>query len=502
MFYFNDDPSSYPKSVLVIFTLIVVYLARYLINWFIKIRSLPPGPWGLPVLGYLPFIRNHIYLEFDFLAKQYGPVFCLKLGIHHVIVISDWDHMKEAFSNEDLLARPHETFFPGIMNERSLIEMSGDSWRDHRQTAMSILRNVGLGKSSMEEKISDEIDQFLTTLDSDSVDFEAKILPSVSNNISILLFGHKFDYKDPVKLQLDRDFNDVVKHFQFAGVTAFLPWLSNVLIAFGKFNADVVAKAIRSSHNYFQTEIDKHEQKFDENEVIDYLDGYLLERKNRHRKGQNADDVFSIQVLLRNTADFFGAGSETVISTLTWAMVYLVKYPELQDKIREEIMNNIGSERKPMFTDRNQMPFTMAFLNETHRHASVLPVNLLRRAAKDTKIGQFNIPKDCIVIFNFWSVHYDPKLWDNPEEFNPDRFLTKSNGESKVTTPKYLVPFSGGKRACPGEGLAQVELFLYLTNILQKFQISTESGTKVSLDSHYGIARRPKTMPKLIFTRI
>ncbi|XP_015788852.1 cytochrome P450 2C31-like [Tetranychus urticae] len=479
--------------------LIFLFVFNFLVTTVKRLFLLPPGPWGLPIVGYYPFLKDESYLAFDSLSKKYGPVYCLKLGLHDVVVICDWDHLKLAFADESLLARPYETFFEGLINEPSFIEMSGEPWRAHRRLSLQVLRNVGFGTSKMEDAVSTEIQQFLPTIGKSKVDFIAKILPSVSNNISLLLFGHRFDYSDAFKVELDDNMERVNQAVQFAGLTAFFPWLARIFAIFKLSGMDIIDKCMNAAEDLIQKEIDRHQVKTDMNEIEDYIDGYLVEQKNRHNKDEN-DEVFNNKVLLRNVTEFFAAGSETVTSTLSWAMMYLIYKPEYQDKIRTEISDVIGFDREPLYVDRNRMPFTMAFLYEAQRIGSVIAVNLLRRAARDTKIGEYNIPQDTVVIFNLWSIHRDPKLWPEPEKFDPNRFLSEDG--SKAIKPPYLVPFSGGKRICLGEGLANVELFLYLVNILQKYRVRCDPDVKLSFESVFGVARRPKHLPLLTFEKI
>lgn len=100
------------------------------------------------------------------------------------------------------------------------------------------------------------------------------------------------------------------------------------------------------------------------------------------------------------------------------------------------------------------------------------------RASEDTTIGGYNIPKGTNVLVNFWAIHHDPKHWPNPEKFDPTRFLSEDG--TKLVKKDSFLPFSHGKRSCPGEALAQVELFLYITNILQKFRIEPSPGKQLS----------------------
>ncbi|XP_015781256.1 cytochrome P450 2C15-like [Tetranychus urticae] len=475
-------------------------LVKYLFNTIKRTLSLPVGPWGLPIVGYLPFLGDHVYLQFDQLSKKFGPVYCLKLGSFDVVLVCDWPHLKDATSNDALLARPYETLVPG--SERSFAEMSGDPWRQHKRLSLHILRDVGLGKNKIETLIKEEIDQFLTTLNTDGkpVDFSQKIGPSISNNIAILLFGHKYDYNDPVKIEMDRARASFTRLFKFAGILTFLPWLTKVLILLGKFDVHLIKKNFMIVDEFVQDEVNRHRENYNENhEVVDYIDGYLEERKNREK--QNIpEDTFTLNTLKRNAAAFFGAGSETVYSTMEWAILYLVKYPEYQEKIRSEIADVIGFERKPDYADRARMPFTMAFIHEVQRIESIIANNLLRRASEDTKIGNHFIPKDTLVMFNFWSVNHDPNLWPNPDKFDPTRYLTEDG--TKAVKPPYLIPFSAGKRNCPGEGLANVELFLYLVCMVQRYRIKVEPGTEISFEAVFGISRRPANLPLFIFEKV
>nr|QOV04249.1 cytochrome P450 392A12 [Tetranychus urticae] len=476
------------------------WLVKYLFYTIKRIRSLPAGPWGLPIVGYLPFIRDHTYLEFDRLSKKYGPVYCLKLGVYGVVLVCDWPHLKDAVSNDALLAKPHASLLPGGGEGRSLGEMSGSPWQEHRFLSLHILRDIGLGKSTIVTLVKEEIDQFLTTLDNDGkpVDFKKKIGHSIVNNVSILLFGHKYDLNDPAAIEISAANDEIGSSLNFAGVMAFLPWLSSFVFKFKFINLTRLIKCFQIVDSHIQNEIDKHQEK-NSQEVVDYIDGYLAEMKKREERNQ-IDDNFSIEILKKNAGAFYGAGTAAVSSTMEWIMVYLVRYPEIQDKIRSEIADVIGFERRPDYVDRIRMPFTMAVIHEAHRIGSVAPNNLLRRASSDTKIGNYNIPKDSLVIFNFWSINRDPKLWPNPDKFDPTRYLTEDG--SKAVKPPYLIPFSAGKRNCPGESLANVELFLYLVCILQKYRVKVKPGTEISTEATFGLSRRPSNLPNLIFEKI
>uniref|UniRef100_T1KYD0 Cytochrome P450 n=1 Tax=Tetranychus urticae TaxID=32264 RepID=T1KYD0_TETUR len=471
-----------PTLLKLFFGLVILLLVNYAIKFVIRVRALPPGPWGLPFVGYLPFIRQDAYNQMTELAAKYGPVFSFKCGQFDVVVINQWKFIKEALANEHLLGRPKGTAIPGVIKHASLIEMTGEPWRQQRRVALTTLRDVGLGKSEMEDSIRDEIKSFIELIKSfkgKPISISDKLSLSISNNISTLLFGHTHAYDDPVALDMDHVLfkaNDVVRYFN---VVRFLPNIASMIIKLKLFNM-----------------VDEHRKK-DDNVTKDYIDGFLNEMAKRQNE---KDSTFNLDTLPRNAALFYIAGSDTISNTLKWSMIYLVKYPEYQIKIRDEIKQTIGLNRQPENVDRQQMPFTMAFIYETLRFSSIVALNLLRRATEDTKVGGYSIPKDSLVIFNFWSVHHDPNLWDNPEQFKPERFLNED--KSKAIKPPYLVSFSGGKRVCPGESLAYLQIFLYLVSFLQQFEISAESGKDISAERAFYLLLRQKIQPKLIFKSI
>lgn len=203
--------------------------------------------------------------------------------------------------------------------------------------------------------------------------------------------------------------------------------------------------------------------------------------------------------LLRNIETFFGAGSNTFIGSLVWLIIYMLKYPDHQKRMREEINNAIGR-READYQDASHMPFTQAFIYEVLQLRTVIPVNLIQRATEDVRIGEYFIPADAYVVINFWAVDHDPELWPDPHAFKPERFLSEDG--SKVVVPSHFTRWGLGKRNCIGEGMAKKALFQYVVNFVQNFHLKPPPGEEICTDAYLCLLLQPKKMPSTIFEPI
>ncbi|XP_010785342.1 cytochrome P450 2D9-like, partial [Notothenia coriiceps] len=148
----------------------------------------------------------------------------------------------------------------------------------------------------------------------------------------------------------------------------------------------------------------------------------------------------------------------------------------------------IGQSRQPSMADRSNLPYTEAVIHEIQRMGNIIPLNGLRMATKDTTLGDYIIPKGTSLMPNLTSVLFDKTEWETPDTFNPGHFL---DAEGKFVKREALMPFSAGKRVCLGEGLAKMELFLFLIGLLQKFSFSVPDGVELSTEGVTGITRVP-----------
>jgi cytochrome P450 len=192
----------------------------------------------------------------------------------------------------------------------------------------------------------------------------------------------------------------------------------------------------------------------------------LLKSKSRYKS-------FSFDHLSSLVQDLFVAGTETISVTLNWAIIYAAYFFDCQVKLCNEIDSILGREKLPTESDRTKLPYVEAFLNETMRFHCAGPILIPRSTTCDLNFRGYEIPKDTFIMVNMWSAMRDEVYWEDPEKFDPKRFIDEK-GQFVCKNPA-MMPFSVGKRSCIGESIARLQLFLIFTSLLQKFNFYIQS---------------------------
>lgn len=186
--------------------------------------------------------------------------------------------------------------------------------------------------------------------------------------------------------------------------------------------------------------------------------------------------------------DLFGAGTDTTSSTLEWAMTELLRNPEKLKKAQTELHEIIGKGNSVEEQDITRLPYLQAIVKETFRLHPAAPFLVPRKAVSDVKLFGYTVPKDAQVMVNVWAIGRDPDLWENPNSFNPERFLG-SNIDVKGRDFE-LIPFGAGRRICPGLPLANRMIHLMLGSLIHGFDWKLEGGIvpeKMDMEEKYGI---------------
>uniref|UniRef100_A0A8C0HFT8 Cytochrome P450 1A n=2 Tax=Buteo TaxID=30396 RepID=A0A8C0HFT8_9AVES len=463
----------------------------------------PPGPRGYPILGNVLELRKDTHLALTRLSQKYGDVMEVRIGTRPVLVLSGLDTIKQALvkQGEDFMGRPDLYSFRHVTDGQSLAFSpdSGEVWKARRRLAQNALKTFSTAPSStssstclLEEHVSKEADylvtKFLQLMDEEkSFDPYRYLVVSVANVICAMCFGKRYDHNDQELLNIVN-----VSH-QFSNATAagnpadFIPVLqylpSRTMSLFKDFNKRFL--------HFLQKIVHEHYKTYDKNNIRDITDS-LIEQSLEKKVEANTATQIPKEKVVNLVNDLFGAGFDSVTTALSWSLMYLVTYPDIQKKIQEELDQTIGRERRPRLSDRGTLPYTEAFILEMFRHSSFLPFTIPHSTTRDTVLNGYYIPKDRCVFVNQWQVNHDEKLWKDPLTFNPERFLSAGGTEvNKVDGEKVLV-FGLGKRKCIGESIARCQVFLFLSTLLQQLEFSVCNGKKVDMTPLYGLSLKHK----------
>ncbi|KAK7888830.1 hypothetical protein WMY93_024390 [Mugilogobius chulae] len=369
-------------------------------------------------------------------------------------------------------------------NSAGLFFSNGKVWRRQRRFAMATLRAFGLTMSSMEERICEESQNLQDAMDKkrgEAFDPVPLLNNAVANIICQIVFGRRFDYSDQHFQDMLNDLNELA--YLEGSVWAFLYDAFPALMAHMPGPHNGIFSRAKSIEAFIQEQVDRHKPELDPGSPRDYIDIFLLEAKNG-----NKELGFTEKNMILCCLDLFLAGTETTSKTLQWGLIHLINNPHIQEKVRAEIDIVIGQSRQPTMADRANLPYTDAVIHEIQRIGNIVPLNGFRRAAKDMTLGGYFIPKGTSVMPILTSVLFDKTEWATPDTFNPQHFL---DSEGKFVKREAFMPFSAGKRACLGEGLAKMELFLFFVSLFQKFSFTTLNGVQLQTEGIIGATRTP-----------
>uniref|UniRef100_A0A8C5Q436 Cytochrome P450 2K1 n=1 Tax=Leptobrachium leishanense TaxID=445787 RepID=A0A8C5Q436_9ANUR len=390
------------------------------------------------------------------LSETYGDIFTIHFGPKKMVVLAGYKTVKDALISQadDFGERADMPIFTKMTKGNGIVFSHGESWKVMRRFALSTLRDFGMGKKTVECRIQDELcslAKYFQTQNGKPFDLKMIINSAVSNVICSIIFGKRFEYDDPNFLSLIKILNENSK---LIGTPLLL--LYNFYPALGTLLG--TDRGVMRNINLLNHQL--------MNKLRFAFSSYFKDSSIKETYFHNENLIYSV-------LDLFAAGTETSSTTLRWGLLLMIKYPEIQKKVHKEIQTVVKPGELPKVDDRRNMPFTDAVLHEIQRFANIVPLNVSRRTSKDVSFRGFCIPQGTEVIPMLTSVLYDKTQWDTPYEFNPNHFL---DSDGKFVRRDAFMPFSTGRRACVGESLAKMELFLLFTGLLQRFTFHPPPG--------------------------
>ncbi|XP_053362079.1 cytochrome P450 2F2-like [Clarias gariepinus] len=469
---------------------ILVVFCVCLLFFFIRLqrpKNFPPGPRPLPIFGNLfHFNIKNPLKDFEKLAEQYGNIYSLYIGTKPAVVLNGLKVIREALvtKSEDFSGRPQNIIKDLTEGKGVIMADYGLQWKEHRRFALMTLRNFGLGKQSMENRILGEIDHLIAKLKKyagSSLYPQTLFHDATSNIIYLVLFGTRYDYGDETLKMYIQMFTENLKITggTWAMIYDALPVVRSMSLPFKKAFDNYSAMKIMTANM-----INKHKTTRVSGEPRDFVDCYLDEFDKRGN-----DSTFSEEQLVAYILNLHVAGTDTTSNTLLTAILYLMVHPDIQKRCQNEIDQVMEGKSQATFEDRNNIPYTQAVIHECQRVANTVP-SALHCTTRDTELMNYTIPKGTMIIPNLSSVLSEEGQWKFPHDFNPANFL---NDQGQFEKPEAFLPFSAGPRVCLGEGLARMELFLFLVTLLHHFQfVWPEDAGEPDFTPVFGTTLTPK----------
>ncbi|XP_034390350.1 cytochrome P450 2F2-like [Cyclopterus lumpus] len=453
-------------------------------------KNFPPGPTVLPILGNLLELSLENPLnDFERLRKTYGNVYSIFLGPKPAVVINGMKTIKEALVTKgvDFAGRPQDLLVNDSTQRKGVILADyGPSWKEQRRFALMTLRNFGMGKDSMEERIHEEIKYTMDTLEKSigqSISPRIMFHNAASNIICQVLFGIRYEYDDEVIKVIVQCFTENAKiaNGPWAMLYDSFPMIRSLPLPFRK-----AFKNVETCQKLAISWMNEHKQTRVPGEPRDFVDCYL----DRMDKAGDDQSSFSEAQLTMYILDLHFAGTDTTSNTLLTGFLYLMNYPHIQERCQQEIDEVLDGKDQASAEDRNSMPYMQAVIHEVQRVANTVPLSVFHCTTKDTELMGYSIPKGTLIIPNLSSVLNEEGQWKFPNEFNPENFL---NDQGEFVKPEAFMPFSAGPRMCLGEGLARMELFLIMVTLLRKFKfLWPEDAGEPDFTPVYGVTLTPK----------
>uniref|UniRef100_A0A3B4A799 Uncharacterized protein n=1 Tax=Periophthalmus magnuspinnatus TaxID=409849 RepID=A0A3B4A799_9GOBI len=437
----------------------------------------------VPVLGSLPWVSSSglpPHLLFTGISRRLGPLFSLFLGPHFTLVVL-------VTRGRDFAGRPNMVTTDLLTRGGKDIAFCDYSplWKSHRRLVHTSFTLFGEGTGRLQEIVLSAVDDLVEELLSSRgrcFDPCAAVTRAVTNVVCTLVFSASYRPEDKELQEVIGYNNGIVQTIAAGALVDIYPWMKY----FPNSSLDKLKRCIRVRDELLQKKLDQHKALMSDGDPGDPRD--LLDALLRGQKGERSSAISDDHVLM-TAAEAFGAGVETTSTTLLWIIAYLLHHPEVQTRAQVELEDRVGLDRPVLVSDRTLLPFVEAVIQEGLRIRPVSPVLIPHTAMTQTSLGGHSVQPGTRVLVNMWAIHHQPQHWDRPDLFKPERFLDE-RGERY--SPSGFLPFGAGPRVCVGESLARLELFLFLSSLLQRISFSLPpSEPAPNLQGALGVVLQP-----------
>jgi cytochrome P450 len=428
-----------------------------------KGSKLPPGPKGLPLFGLAFQVLRDPLETLRRLAREYGDIVCVPIVNQHRIFLNHPDYIEQVCIVQQ--AKFHKSKLTKDVTQRllgqGLLISEGDFWRRQRRLAQPAFHRSRINEygATMVERAEVRMKQWR---DGDVRDITQEMMAMTLDIAVRTLFGST--------LQAEAE--------QVGDSLGYLM----------RYSLRKARSPIKIPENW-PTPANRRATR--ETQFLDSLVyGIIKERQAEGNTNHHHDllamlmsamDEDGTQMTPRQLRDesmtLFLAGHETTALTLSWACYMLSENPAAEARLHEELQG-ILADRAPELADFERLPYLRAVVNETLRLYPAAYI-VARTSVAPCTIAGYDFPADTTMIMAQWVMHRDPRYFDDPEVFRPERWL---NGlENRLPAGAYF-PFGDGPRRCIGQGFALLESALVLATIAQKYRFKLVPGHPVIPD--------------------
>ncbi|XP_053381162.1 cytochrome P450 1A1-like [Mercenaria mercenaria] len=482
-------------------SLLIALLTMFWIAMRAKIFSkkrYPPGPWGIPLLGHLHLLGDNPERKYLQWWQRYGDVVKIRFGSWNAIVVNGYDTIKDVAERKDdvFSGRPNfvtqvvlrEAF--GGIEALTFVNFSPKYLQLRKRTATALRSYLSKCEYCPEDLFREEAEKLTEKLlrypSDDAVSVVSDVELAVVSVLYQMLYGKGKESEIAPHLNSIVETTATFNKFVGSGnIFDVIPWLQYVM----KGKVEQFKEAVLSTDWITKAKIEEHRLSFQKGQTRDVLDA-LCDLSADLPSCESVDSVSSLH-LMYQVAALQGAGFDTTSRTILFIILYLIAYPDVQERVQKEVDDVLGSSKIVKWKDRDTLPYLNATIYEVMRKTTVVPFAIPHYTLNDTELRGYDIDKDTVVFLNLHSVANEKSFWGDPENFRPERLLDE-DGMLDAEKCSHIMTFSAGRRRCVGDVIAKMNIFILITTLMQRCSFKKADGHDVDFEPVRSLVLSPK----------
>ncbi|KAF2073194.1 hypothetical protein CYY_005476 [Polysphondylium violaceum] len=436
------------------------------------------GPMPLPIIGNLNLIKSP-HIDLTKLGEKYGKVFPLWFGDRYSMIINDPVVFRDTIVKNSMsfISRPKNISFSLVSyGHINILNSEYNQWNRNRGLLKQYFTNNALIKT-LSPTVNTQVSTLLDILkrkEKLNEPFKPRFyLDRINMNIILgFVIGKDlgFDLGDPNIMKLNKSLQDTIRLVSLGSPGDYI----NILTPFYSTYFKLFGSAIDEADNFMSSVYDERRAKYhpdnETHDIMDVLIHALPDPKER-------------KCIVFMCLDLFIAGADANSNLGEWLFAYLSENPMIQEKAYRELVSVFGENGFATSEKKQSTPYFNAVLKEVMRLKPSLALSIPREVTEDITINDVFYPKGTIVIPNIYSINRSAEYWENPLQFDPDRFLDNEFNQA-------FIPFSLGERSCLGLNFANQTFYTIYANIILNFKF--HPAEKVTYEDEASLVIHPK----------